>query len=123
MKRFAALIIMLVLAGQVLAGVCECLSGDDGHSCCEKSQELTLKRPPCCTDGDCMSTSDPRQSASHFFSIRLFDDEQAIPSHSTDLTAFHWDTYPENVLLESFEGESPPLPVRNLFITHLEILL
>jgi hypothetical protein len=123
MKRLGALILMLVLAGQILAGVCECLSGDDSHSCCEKSQELTLKRPPCCTDGDCLSSGDSRQYSTNLFSIRFSGHEHAVNPGSTELKSFQEDAFPESVLLKSFEGESPPLTARDLFITHHEILI
>jgi hypothetical protein len=54
LKHIAALLFILVLAGQVLAGVCVCLDGKgSGHAsmtCCKRKKAVTpsMKKKSCC---------------------------------------------------------------------------
>lgn len=113
---------MLFLTGQVLAGVCECLIGDDGHACCEKSEELKLKRPPCCTDGDCISGSDTGPSVFGNAPTRLTERDFVIVTIAAwvggEPVNEHFD-----VATDSVTGESPPGPSQQLFILHHSLLI
>jgi hypothetical protein len=57
LKRFAAILFIFVMVGQVSAGVCGCLGGPraDQHSCCkrEKVSGDSVRTKGCC-DGDCI---------------------------------------------------------------------
>jgi hypothetical protein len=59
-KRFAALLFILAMAGHAAAGVCRCLGGadDPGHSCCKRQKGGTdsMRRASCC-DTDCAMQS------------------------------------------------------------------
>lgn len=60
LKRLAVLLMLLVLAGQGAAGVCECLAADgDVHSCCKREigPNDVLSAPPCCNTVCVESTS------------------------------------------------------------------
>ena len=83
MKRLSAILMMMILAGQVLAGVCQCIGEGDGHLCCEKSDELTMKRPPCCAEGNCISSGDVQHSANGQSKIRI-SLEDVAPDVATD---------------------------------------
>lgn len=116
MKRLSAILMMMILAGQVLAGVCQCIGEGDGHLCCEKSDELTMKRPPCCTEGDCISSGDVQHSANGQSKIRISIEE---PEHQIETHELHIS------LAESFSDSStspptvwsdPPLEKDKLFL-------
>lgn len=123
MKKFAAIVMTLLLAGQALAGVCDCLGGDDGHSCCEKNEELTLKRPPCCDEGDCLTAIEIPQTASAIGALRF----ETLPvTHSPrysstpfDLQIGVVDHSPDDRLLRG----SPPSVKQPLFITLHRLLI
>ena len=57
LKRLAALLFIFAIAGQIYAGVCGCISGDNEpeHSCCkrDKADGDSLTGKTCC-DADCV---------------------------------------------------------------------
>ena len=84
-RRLSAIMMMLILAGQALAGVCQCIGEGDLHLCCEKSAELTIKRPPCCTEGDCLSSSDVHHSTSGQLNIRISPEDSGLQFEANGL--------------------------------------
>ena len=57
LKRIIAILFIFVMAGQVSAGVCGCISGygQPQHSCCKHKKAVndTMRRKGCCDDNDC----------------------------------------------------------------------
>lgn len=70
LKRIAALLFVLAIAGQVYAGVCGCMDANDEatHSCCKRSRSSSgaIKAKDCCA-ADCSrpQTERPTQDRSN----------------------------------------------------------
>jgi hypothetical protein len=79
LKRIAALLFIIVLAGQVLAGVCVCLdekgSGHSKMSCCKRKKIVvpSMSKKPCCDSpcGQPMSETLPRSLSDSSIKIPL----------------------------------------------------
>lgn len=60
LKRFAAILFVLTIAGNVWAGICDCIEGSDHprSSCCDRksSERDAVSAKPCC-DEECGETS------------------------------------------------------------------
>lgn len=79
LKRFAALLFVIALAGQVWAGVCLCLKGgeDDAHaammSCCKREKaDTTVMSAKSCCDRPCGESDGnelPRSASDTSFKI------------------------------------------------------
>ena len=77
LKRIAALIFVLVLAGQVLAGVCVCFDEKGGShskmSCCKKSKAdaPSISKRACCDSVCGQPASDPSPRSASESSIKI----------------------------------------------------
>jgi hypothetical protein len=62
-KRLAAFLFVLVIAGQVSAGVCGCIGGESKskHSCCKRAKKTvdSIQKKSCC-GVDCMARQSDR---------------------------------------------------------------
>jgi hypothetical protein len=63
MKRLATFLFILVIAGQVSAGVCGCVGGESKskHSCCKRAKKAvdSIQKKSCC-GSDCMARQSDR---------------------------------------------------------------
>lgn len=62
-KRLTAFLFILVIAGQVSAGVCGCIGGESKatHSCCKRAKKSadSIQKKSCC-DADCAARQSDR---------------------------------------------------------------
>jgi len=123
MRRISALSLLLLMAINLMAGVCECVGDVDQHDCCKKFEETSVKRQPCCDEGACISSlSNSAQSlqavGQHGFSPKPSPLVEPVSEHD-HIKVEVFDSLGEN----RDQEESPPIQSTPIYLAYGSLLL
>lgn len=105
LKRFASLLFIFAIAGQVYAGVCGCLGGDDEatHSCCKsnKASGDAIKAKDCCA-ADCEVRQADRLTQDRSNPTPQINLQAARPTTSFPAISVEWAAIERSVTIRQF---------------------
>lgn len=127
-KWLISLVLLIAIAGQALAGVCDCLGGTpEVHSCCKRdtSGKTSLAAKGCCSS-DCESVSSqktPRRTNSEVYVVEFTAKVKPVLAFQNFLPTPLYVSLPNADLRFSKHRLKPPRPPDTLYLRHNSFLI
>jgi hypothetical protein len=127
-KWLTSLVLLIAIAGQALAGVCECLAdAPDTHSCCKRgnNEQTSIAAKSCC-DSDCESMGSqktPRKTNSEVSVVKLDVKARPVLSFWSFGPKIHYVSLPNCDLRFSNHRLKPPRAPDTLYLRHNSLLI
>ena len=127
-KWLTSLVLLFAIAGQALAGVCDCLGGvPDVHSCCKReiNGKTSLAAKGCCTS-DCESVSSqktPQKRNSDVSAVEFTAKIEPVSAYQNYAPAPLYFSLPSGGFRFSKHRLKPPRPPNALYLRHQSFLI